>query len=256
MKWWFPYLLLVVIVLFLLWKMAPGTFINFSDRLSPFHIGTPRISGTVVDAVTGRPVQGMDVCLLVTYTPANFDHRAGIEVMRKLTTQTDASGRFFFARWDDQRDWLDHWDGYGMVVTDPAAQWKEVCGKQVYLLGAGSRSGHNDVFEAETYFHSHSDSAAKSSPPYFPVAMVQDPNNPHPEAYGTYVSFGHFPEGTLVRKIGDTSKLKISLVPLLRDANECRSAPDSYSAELCRVMNESLTANDLRTSWKIAPQGR
>jgi hypothetical protein len=239
-----------MVVFFLLWKLAPGRVLGFLEWLSPFRVGTPRISGTVVDAVTGRPVAGIDVCLLVTYIPSRVVSRRETKVMRSVVTQTDASGKFYFARWNDVRDWFDDWDGYGIAVTDPAARWKDVCGRDVYLLGA-----RTDVFQAETDFHSHSDSAAKSTPPYFPVAMVKDPNDPHPEANGTYVSFGHFPAGTLVRKIGDPSKLKIALVPLLRDENECRLAQDSDSAELCRQMNESLTADDLRTSWKISPQG-
>jgi hypothetical protein len=254
-KWWWPYFLLVVVVLFLLWKLAPGTAIGLLDRLSPFHIGTPWISGTVVDAVTGNPVPRMDVCLLVTYDRSSFSHRPTIEVLRSETTRTDESGRFFFERWDTQRDLFDSWDGYGIAVTDPAAQWKDVCGKEIYLLGAGTLSGHPDVFQTETYFQDLSDSAAKSPPPYFPVAMVEDLNDPHPLPYGLRVSFGHFPDGTLVRKIGNPSKLKIALVPLLRDANECQLAQDPDSVNLCRQMNQSLIADALRTSWKISPQG-
>jgi hypothetical protein len=132
-------------------------------------------------------------------------------------------------------------------VTDPAARWKEVCGHETYVRGEA------DIFEREERLQTQSDSAAKRTPPYFPVAMVKDPYDPHPEVYGAHVSFGHFPEGTLVRKTGDTSTLKIPLVPLLRDANECRSAQDSDSAELCRQMNHSPTADDLRASWKLHP---
>jgi hypothetical protein len=254
-KLWLPYVPLVLGVLFLLvlaalvvfYKLAPAKFVNLLDRTSPFHIGTPRISGTVVNAVTGRPVPGIDVCLLVTHIPPNFDHRAGIEVMRSETTQTDASGRFFFARWDSQRDLLEDWDGYGIAVTDPAARWREQCGRDIYLLGKA------DIFERETSLQSHAGSATKSAPPYFPVAMVNDIYNPHPEPYGTYVSFGHFSDGTLVRMIGDPGKLKIALVPLLPDGKDCRLAENSDFVELCREMNESPTADDLRTSWKISP---
>jgi hypothetical protein len=255
-KWWWLYFLLVLVILFVLWKLAPETAIGLLDSLSPFHIGTPSISGTVVDAVTGKPVPEMEVCLLVTYARSSFSHRPTTEVMRSLTTRTDVSGTFFFARWDDQIDWFDKWDGYGIAVTDPAAQWNNVCGKDIYLLGAGTLSGHPDVFQSETYFQGESGSAAKNPPPYFPVAMVNNPNNPHPEAYGVSVSFGHFPEGSLVRKIGNPDKLKIALVPLLRDEDECRVAHDSDSAALCRQMNQSLTADALRTAWKISPQAQ
>lgn len=255
---WVPYflsivgvlLLLIVVALFLLWKLAPGDFVTLLDRISPFHIGTPRISGTVVNAFTGRPVPGMNVCLLVTHIPANFDHRPGVEVMRSERTQTDASGRFFFARWDSQLDIFEHWDGYGIAVTDPAARWKELCGHEIYLLGTA------DIFDRETSLQSHAGSATKSTPPYFPVAMVNDPYDPHPEPYGTRVSFGHFSEGTLVRKIDDPGKLKIALVPLLPDGKECRLAENSDFAELCRQMNESPSADDLRKSWKISPQAQ
>jgi hypothetical protein len=249
-------------VFVILWKLAPGHVVASLERISPFHVGTPQISGTVVDAVTGRPVPGMDVCLLVTYSPLSFGHRRQPEVMRSAVTQTDASGRFSFARWDDIRDWFDDWGGYGIAVTDPAAGWRDVCGRSIYLLGGGLDTRRQarsvdvpTVFRAEINFHSQSDSVAKSLPPYFPVAMVEDPRNPHPEAYGTHASIPYFPEGTLVRKIGDPSKLRIALVPLLRDENECRAVQDSDFAELCRQMNQSLPADDLRRTWRISPQG-
>lgn len=248
-KWWVPYLLFTLLVLFLLWKLAPVGLVKLLDRLSPLHIGTPRISGTVVDAVTGKPVPGMDVCLLVTYIRANFDHREGPTVMRSLLTQTDASGKFFFERWDDQRDFLDDWDGYGIALTDPAARWKEKCGQEIYLLG------QDDIFEREVHLEKDSYPVTQSPPPYFPVALVNDLLIPKPQAYGMGVFFGHFPDGSLVRKISDPGNLKIAAVPLLRDQNECRSARDSDFAELCRVMNESPTADDLRKAWKLSPTG-
>ncbi len=254
LEWW-PYLVLVLVVFFLLWKLAPGRVFVFLEWLSPFRVGTPWISGTVVDALTGKPVPGMDVCLLVTYAPVNFDHRRGSEVRRSAVTRTDVSGRFFFERQDDQIDFFDKWEGYGITVTDPAAQWKDVCGKEVYLLGAGILNGHADVFQTERIFQYNSDTAT-STPPYFPVAMVKDPNDPHPLPYGLRVSFGHFPDGTLVRKIVNPNKLKIALVPLLRDESECRLAEDSDFAELCRQMNRSPTADDLRASWKLSPQAQ
>jgi hypothetical protein len=252
-KRWWPYFILLLVVFFLLWKLAPGSFLSFLDKLSPFHIGTPQISGTVVNAVTGRPLPGMDVCLLITYITSTGNASHSIQVKRSATTQTDASGKFFFARWDDQLDLFDHWDGYGIAVTDPAAQWKDECGQDIYLLGAGIAYGHSDVFKMETYFQSLSDSDAKSSPPYFPVAMVKDPNDPHPQVYALPVSFG-LPEGTL-REMGSPGKLKIALIPLLRDENECRLAENPDFGELCRQMNESPTADDLRKVWKISPKG-
>ena len=70
------------------------------------------------------------------------------------------------------------------------------------------------------------------------------------------MSLGSFPDETLVRKIGNPSKLRIAVVPLLREVKECRLAHDSDSAELCQQMNQSLIAYSLRTSWKMSPEGQ
>src|SRR5260370_31254259 len=64
-EWGWPYLVLLLVVFVLLWKLAPVRILGLLDRLSPFHVGTPRISGTVVNAVTGRPLAGMVVSLFV-----------------------------------------------------------------------------------------------------------------------------------------------------------------------------------------------
>jgi hypothetical protein len=254
-KWWWPYLLLAVIICSLLWKLAPGPFLGFWDRLSPYHVGTPRISGTVVDAVTGGPVPGMDVCLLMTYVKASFGGPAySVAVMRSETTQTDASGTFSFARWDNQLDLLDRGGVYGIAVTDPAARWKQICGRDIYLLGTDIQGMPTNVFQREMYFQQQSEPVVKSTPPpYFPVAFVNDVDFPQPAPYRTDVSFDYFPHGALVRPISNRRRLKIALVPLLKDGNECRLATNLVFAVLCREMNESLTADDLRKSWKIQP---
>jgi hypothetical protein len=259
LEWW-RYLILMLVILpvvafFLMWKVTPGLAMRISVRLSPFHVATPKISGTVVDVVTGRPVPGLDVCLLATLIRPNGMVSRATYVMRSAVTQTDASGVFSFARWDDQLDLFEHWGGYGIAVTDPTARGKESCGQDIYLLGREAQGG--DVFRREIYFQSLPDSAAKSTPPpYFPVALVKDPYDPHPLVYGLGGSYGYFPDGTLVRKIGNTSKLTIAVVPLLREIRECQLAHDSDSAEMCRQMNQSLQAYALRTSWRMLPQGR
>jgi hypothetical protein len=258
LEWW-RYLILALVILpvvvfFLMWRFAPARAMRISELLSPFHVGTPRISGTIVDAVTGRPVPGMDVCLLVTLVRSDGLGPHNIHVMRSAVTQTDASGKFDFTRWDAQLDLFEKWGGYGIAVTDPAARWAESCGQDIYLLGREPVGG--DIFRREMYFQGLSDSAAKSTPPYFPVALVKDPYDPHPLVYGLGLSYTYFPDDTLVRKMGDASKLKIAVVPLLRELNECQLAKDSDSAELCRQMNQSIVAFSLRTSWKLSPQGQ
>jgi hypothetical protein len=193
---------------------------------------------------------------LATKVSSSFvSRRKDTQVMRSAMTQTDASRKFSFDRWDDQRDWMDDWEGYGIAVTDPAALWNRMCGEDVFLLAARSPSGDTDVFRREIFFH---DSDTQSAPPYFPVAMVEDPRNPRPQSYGATISFGPlymFPDATFVRKIDHPGKLKIGLVPLLRDERECGLVQDSELADLCRQMNHSRTANELRSTWKLSPSG-
>lgn len=50
------------------------------------------------DAVGPQSVPGMDVCLLVTYVHPTGISPHGTRVMRSVVTQTDVSGKFFFAR--------------------------------------------------------------------------------------------------------------------------------------------------------------
>src|SRR5260370_39206686 len=102
-EWGWPYLVLLLVVFVLLWKLAPVRILGLLDRLSPFHVGTPRISGTVVNAVTGRPAPGMDVGLFVTPVPPRIgggsQTPAGI---LSVMTQTESPGRFYFPRSADQ----------------------------------------------------------------------------------------------------------------------------------------------------------
>lgn len=216
------------------------------------NVRTPRISGTVVDAVTGRPLPGMDVCLLVT-SIGKFGVGPNVRnVERSEAIRTDASGKFSFANTTRQLVSGTKFEGYGIAVTDPAARWNEACGADIALLGGNDIS---DIFYSEAQIH-FSNSSANSAPPYFPVAMVKDPSNPHPLPYGLRVSFGHPPDGGLLRKISNPGNLTIPLVPLLRDEKECQSAQDSGFAELCRQMNKWSNADALRKIWNISPDAQ
>jgi hypothetical protein len=237
LKPWCVYTLVVLVVLYVFLIVDPVRSTHLLELISPFHIGMPRISGTVVDAMTGRPLPGMDVCLLATVNDNFVEHN--IKVMRSETTQTDASGRFSFPRWSGMLDLSENW-GYGITVTDPAALWKQKCGSDVYLLG-----GQPNVLQRELDMErQHRGSRENNFLPYFPVALVVDPNFPYPPPYGQDLSW--FPTGTLVRKMDDPRNLKITLIPFVLDEKQCQSAPDSKVADLCEVMNESYTADDLR----------
>jgi hypothetical protein len=87
----------------------------------PWFGGVPQISGTVVDAVTGQPVPGMDVCLVARAKGMN-----GLDVDRSEMTQSDASGKFSFA---PSRQKGFGAAGYEIGIADPAAQMSLSCGR-------------------------------------------------------------------------------------------------------------------------------
>jgi hypothetical protein len=245
-KPWVLYALVVMAVLYLLWKIAPVQVAHLLVLLSPFHVGTPHISGMVVNALTGRPVPAMDVCLLVTKVDTWFN--TSIKVMHSMTTRTDASGTFFFDRWDDFLDLFDKWDGYGIAVTDPAARWNAVCGNDTYLLGRGVL-GFPDILKREVETaRQHAHSSENERLPYFPVAAVKDPQDPHPSIFENGL-LSWLPHAAVVQKIGDNVHLKLAVIPLLRHEDECRSAEDPNVAELCREMNVSDAADALRKAF-------
>ena len=270
-KQWFIYFVLVVVVLYLFLELAPTQTARVLQRISPLRVSTPRISGTVVDAMTGKPLPGIDVCLLGMVSSPSFV-RSGrdLKIMRNVSVKTDASGSFSFAQWEDTLDLFDRAAGYGIAVTDPAARWSEKCGSSFYLLGNSP-----DVLERELDLKREQPSSAdRKQLPYFPAAAVFEPLAQRYLAYGDS-SLSWLPRGGLLRKIsghktagrklggpkpgdlttgdweiGDPQNLTIPLIPLLSDENQCRSASDSNIAELCREMNISYIADKLR---KVQP---
>src|SRR5260370_42430484 len=117
-EWGWPYLVLLLVVFVLLWKLAPVRILGLLDRLSPFHVGTPRISGTVVNALTGRPVPGMGVWLLCSHvTPRIGVPSPPPEGRRSVVTQTDSSRTFYFARGSAQAGWVRQWSAIEIAIT-------------------------------------------------------------------------------------------------------------------------------------------
>jgi hypothetical protein len=237
-KPWFLCALVVVAVLYVLWKVAPVQLSHQLLLISPFHARTPHISGTVVDAMTGRPLPGMDICLLITVNDDFVGHTT--KVMKSATTRTDASGMFSLARWDGTLDLFERGYGYGIAVTDPAARWDQKCAGDVYLLGRDP-----DVLQRELDLERGQPGSAENRRlPYFPAAVVGDPSNPYPFAYG-HGLLDWLPSAALVQKIDDPKNVKVSLFPLLTDEKQCQSA-DSKLVEWCRWMNVSSAADALR----------
>jgi hypothetical protein len=240
-----------------------GVFLLIVFIAGAFWIGkwllprkTPAISAKVVDAVTGKPLPGMDVCLIVTYINNGPTDGSGhyLMVKRSEKTKTDASGAFSFPAAKDQIDFPDTWDGFGIAITDPAAQWYDLCGRDANMLGGSVLSYTPSVFQRELYFQRDDPNSKHNlNPPYFPVVLVRDPSNPHPKPYGYQAFWGPLPDEVLVRKLDDPQKITVSLIPLLRDTAECQSAHDPNAAELCRDANDSTTGDALRKAYNLAP---
>jgi hypothetical protein len=239
-------MLVVLAILYLFWKLAPVQFSHLLLLISPFHTGMPPISGTVVDEMTGKPLAGMDVCLVVTVIDNFVGHTT--KVMRSATTRTDASGMFSFPRWDDMLDLSEKAGPYGIAVTDPAARWSEKCGSEIYLLGGGT-----DVVKREVELgRQHLGSPENKRLPYFPAAVVGNPSFPSPLVYFGDGTLSWLPKPAVVQKMGDLKNVRVSLFPLLPDEKQCQSQ-DANVLEWCQEINASDAAEALR---KIAQVGR
>lgn len=122
---WMKYLLFAVLAvcllsIFLLIGSAVYLATMIAPVIAPWFGGVPQISGTVVDAITGRPIRGMDVCLVARAKWMN-----SIYVDRSELTQSDASGKFSFAPWRQGGAGA----GYEIGIADPAAHVDLSCGK-------------------------------------------------------------------------------------------------------------------------------
>jgi hypothetical protein len=202
----------------------------------------PHLSGKVVDAVTGDPLPGMDVCLLETYTAPNVSLGTEIKIRRSELAHTDAAGRFSFAASKGQWDFLEDRDGYGIGVTDPAALWAGNCGRLSDFLG-GTILEHEPNLFANEIWNPKKDGHL----PYFPLAVV--PNKGFFPRIDAYFPDPSIPRAVLFRNMGDPGNIKVQLFPLLLDVSKCQLIKDPYLPEQCRQANSSGIADALRKSW-------
>jgi hypothetical protein len=180
----------------------------------------PPISGRVVDAMSGKPVAGMDVCLEATVI--DFKTR---EVVRSEVTRSDALGEFSFSYSIHRTEGFRRWEGYSIRVTDPNAEMVETCGD---IPGVAFSNFSVQIDEGRTWAPIDS-----GRPVYFPVAFVREvPNR---------ITFG-----PLRQKMEHLRGGEIALIPLLQNAGECQGIRDSSLAPLCREMNNSVVASVMR----------
>jgi hypothetical protein len=191
--------------------VAVGIAVHMGTSLAapivgPWFGGVPQISGTVVDAVTGRPVPGMEVCLIARAKGMN-----GIRVDRSEMMQTDASGRFSFA---PTRQTGFGAAGYELAIGEPDSQLSLSCSRGLYAY----------VNQLDL------PSRADGKPVYFPVSAVQGVPQPLNDQ-ATYA--------TVINKFTDPGNIGIALIPLLQNDSECAAIPDQINASFCRYLNRS-----------------
>jgi len=201
------FLFAVGLILFVLFVLA------FS-----IHV-VPPISAKVVDAVSGKPLGGMNVCLEVMVR----DWGKAVD-LRLEQTRTDPSGVFSFSP-SIHTHVMQSWQGYSIRVTDPRMDFVPRCGPA--LSGA--------------YFSTFIEGAklapmGKDDPPlYFPVAVVNEPSMP--------TSLG---VNVVRRKMGFPVGGHIALIPLLGNVEGCQPIENSDLAGSCRQLNGSAAASTLR----------
>src|SRR5271165_2902833 len=197
--------------------------------VAPMFVGVvPPISGRVVDAISGKPVAGMDVCL----EAAVIDWKTR-EVVRSEVTRSDVFGEFSFSSSIHRTEGFRRWEGYSIIVTDPNAEMVPTCGDT--LIPAFSTFGAA-LAEGRTWAPINS-----AKPIYFPVEIAQDRGRPNPPPWGPMLQkMKHFWVG------------EIALTPLRQNAGECQGIRDSSLAAFCREMNNSAAAFDLHRAIQQA----
>jgi hypothetical protein len=222
-RWWMYLgfggfaLLIVGLVAFVLVKVAS------------IFVGTvPPISGRVVDAVSGKPVAGMDVCL----EAAVIDWKTR-KVVRSEVTTSDALGEFSFSSSIHRTEGFQRWEGFLIIVTDPNAEMVPTCGDAL-IPSFSTFSVALDEGRVWAPINSH-------KPVYFPVELAQDRGIPNPVPWGPlHQKMKHFWGG------------EIALIPLLQNAGECQGIRDSSLAAFCGEMNRSAAASLLRQAIQQA----
>jgi hypothetical protein len=188
----------------------------------------PPISARVVDAVSGKPLAGMNVCLEATVR--NWKEPAP---PRSEETQTDPTGRFSFSSSIIHTDLFQNWLGYSVRVTDPRMDIVKVgivphCGTSLTV----------DFIVATTFMRAASAELSPldkvDRPLYFPVAVGSRPLTGLPRTHAVEREMG-FPLGG-----------RIALIPLLGNVDECHSIKDPDLGEYCRALNGSAAAETLR----------
>jgi hypothetical protein len=173
------------------------------------HI-VPPVSGTVVDAVTGRPIGAIRACLRVDAEALGHS-----EVLRTETVKTDNSGKFAFRPSVYDLSMLTQWRGYSVRLTDPQNDMAAPCGPE---LGPGLSETHPDQ--------------AIRVKGYFPVALVEP----------IRAAKSNLAWSSTTRPMGPRSGMKILLLPVLTVPDECSRVTSQQLANDCRQLVTGILA--------------
>lgn len=174
----------------------------------------PPITATVVDAITGKPLPGMSVCL-----QARVWDSGNVSVLREEQTHTDSYGKFAFKASTHLLDLLQSWEAYTIKIEDPKVKFDfpQPCGSFVNL-----------------YIDERQVIPKDGTSFYFPLAMMEQ------------VSWHRVVDSSTVRKMSFPLGANIPLFPVLQNPDQCQSVRDSSLLRFCRELNDTWTAYPYR----------
>jgi len=222
---------LVQNMLFSTWKSGAQV-----RRIRPWHVGSallvtaflgglyacdivrvsPPVITVVKDAITGKPVSGMRVCLQI--------ESIGREILATKMSRTGVLGVLFLPPSIQAGPPLLGFDRFWVRVTDPDAEMVASCGG-----GIGSNQTRANGWPIRLGADEHGRTR------YFPVALWRGV----PDQY-----FSHW--GAMQRAMGFPIGSHIALIPVLQNPSECTQIHDPSLAEDCRQLNTFATAMSLR----------
>jgi hypothetical protein len=171
----------------------------------------PPISVRVVDALTGKSLAGVNVCMQATGLGLG-----GKQVLESNLKITGASGRVFFLPAIVNPGLLEKFDGYAIQITDPRSGFVQTCGPQLGFK-QGPQPGQFPPQLAD---------ARRDGSEYFPVELVEQ------EAVPKNISWFPFLRGT-----NFVSFMTVNLFPVLASPEKCKQISPPGAFQECLRLN-------------------
>lgn len=171
----------------------------------------PPRSIRVVDAITGKPISGMNVCMQAV--SKGWTRQA----LRSESKKTDSDGRAHFGRWVLHLALLQKVDLFSMQVTDPTSHFVDTCGPQVGLSG--------DAMEVGFWYPLTL--ARRDGTEHFPTEVVPLEDAP--------LNITWYP---LTRGADFSSDMTVRLIPVLDDPEQCKQIAEPKLQEACLRANK------------------